>query len=151
MKDKCKIKNLPISLKKRANDPSQKPVFNARKSPFAWRGCVKTWIFHSKHHGKTFHPPLHLGQNLDKFVLITKKFRQIPVISWPPQVLPTCLNANKNLSTETNLQRCRRPASEHDFLRTTNKNCFSSDKPASQFSETYLFFPLHILTCQARA
>ena len=58
MKDKCKIKNLPISSKKRANDPSEKPVFNARKSPFAWRGCVKTWIFHSKHHGKTFHPPL---------------------------------------------------------------------------------------------
>ena len=57
MKDKCKIKNLPIPLKKRANDPSEKPVFEARKPPFAWRGCVKTWIFHSKHHGKTFLPP----------------------------------------------------------------------------------------------
>ena len=57
MKDICKIKNLPISLKKRVNDPSEKPVFNARKPPFPWHGCVKTWIFHSKHHGKTFHPP----------------------------------------------------------------------------------------------
>ena len=34
MKDKCKIKNLPIPLKKRAKDPSEKPVFNARKLPF---------------------------------------------------------------------------------------------------------------------
>ena len=42
--------------------------------------------------------------------------------------------------TETNLQRCRRPASEQDFLRTTNKNCLSCDKPASQFSETYFLF-----------
>ena len=35
MKDKCKIKNLPIPLKKGANDPSEKPVFKARKPPFA--------------------------------------------------------------------------------------------------------------------
>ena len=64
-----------------------------------------------------------------------QKIRQIPVISWPRQVRPTCLDADKNLSTKTNLQKCRRPASEHDFLRTTNKNCFSCSKPVSQFSE----------------
>ena len=39
-------------------------------------------------------PRSHLGPNLDKFVLITKN-RQIPVISWPSQVRPTCLNADK--------------------------------------------------------
>ena len=61
-----------------------------------------------------------------------QKIRQIPVISWPHQVRPTCPDADKNLSAETNLQRRRRPASEHDFLRTTNKNCFSCDKLVSQ-------------------
>ena len=40
----------------------------------------------------------------------------------------TCLDADKNLSTETNLQKCRRPASEHDFLRTTNKSTAVSAK-----------------------
>ena len=36
----------------------------------------------------------------------------------------TCLNTDKNLSTETNFQKCHRPVSEHDFLRTTNKFVF---------------------------
>ena len=74
-----------------------------------------------------------LETKLRQVCLDNQKIRQIPVISWPRQVRPTCLDADKNLSAETNLQRRRRPASEHDFLRTTNKNCFSCDKPVSQF------------------
>ena len=30
MKNKCKIKNLPISLKKRENGPSEKPIFTTQ-------------------------------------------------------------------------------------------------------------------------
>ena len=54
---------------------------------------------------------------------------------------PTCLDADKKLSTETNLQRSRRPASEHDFLRTTNKNCFSCDIPVSHSVKLKSFTP----------
>ena len=53
------------------------------------------------------------------------------------------------------LQRCRRAASEHDFLRTTNKNCFSCDKTCRSIHWTlifvrfttlhFLFQPLHHL------
>ena len=37
---------------------------------------------------------------------------------------PTCLYADKNLSTETNLQRSRSPATNQDLLGKTNKKCF---------------------------
>ena len=84
-----------------------------------------------------------LETKLRQVCLDNQKICQIPVISWPGQVRPTCLNADKNLSAETNLQRRRRPASEHDFLRTTNKNCFSCDKPVSQFCKTWVFFASH--------
>ena len=46
----------------------------------------------------------------------------IPVISWPRQVWPSCLYTDKNLSTETNLQRNCHPASEQDFLPTTKRS-----------------------------
>ena len=77
-----------------------------------------------------------LETKLRQVCLNNQKIRQIPVISWPRQVRPTCLDADKNLSAETNLQRRRRPVSEHDFLRTTNKNYFPCDKPVSQFCKT---------------
>ena len=53
-----------------------------------------------------------------------QKIRQIPVISWPHQVRPTCPDADKNLSAETNLQRRHRPASEHDFCEQQTKIVF---------------------------
>ena len=84
-----------------------------------------------------------LETKLRQVCLDNQKIRQIPVISWPRQVRLTCLEADKNLSAETNLQRCRRPTSEHDFLRTTNKNCFSCDKPVSQFCKLWVFFGSH--------
>ena len=84
-----------------------------------------------------------LETKLRQVCLDNQKIRQIPVISWPRQVRPTCLDGDKNLSAETNLQRRRRPASEHDFLRTTNKNCFSCDKPVSQFCKLWVFFGSH--------
>ena len=75
----------------------------------------------------------HLRQNWVKFVLITEKF-QFPVNSWPRQVRPTCLCADKNLSTETNLQRSRGPATNQDLIGTTNKKCFSWDKVVDRIS-----------------
>ena len=62
-----------------------------------------------------------------------KKY-QIPVNSWPRQVRPTCLCADKNLSTETNLQRSRGPATNQDLIGTTNKKCFSWDKVVDRIS-----------------
>ena len=40
------------------------------------------------------------------------------------------------MSTETNFQRSRRPASEQDVLRTTNIKCLSCDKIVSQFQRS---------------
>ena len=45
-----------------------------------------------------------LETKLKEACLDNQKIRQIPVISWPRQVRPTCLDADKNLSAETNLQ-----------------------------------------------
>ena len=53
------------------------------------------------------------------------------------EVRPTCLYADKNLSTETSLQRSRSPATNQDFLETTNKKCFSWDKIVDQFQKAY--------------
>ena len=63
---------------------------------------------------------------------------------------PTCPYADKNLSTETNLQRSRRPASEQDFLRTTNIKCFSCDKVVSQSQRSleYVLASHFILQCE---
>jgi len=49
---------------------------------------------------------------------------QIPVISWLRQVRPTCPWADKNSSTETNLQRNCCPTLKQDFLWKTNIKCF---------------------------
>ena len=76
----------------------------------------------------------HLRQNWDKFVLIRTKC-QIPVNSWPRQMRPTCLYADKKLPTETNLQRSRRPATNQDLLSTTNKKCFPWHKVVDQFQK----------------
>ena len=62
-----------------------------------------------------------------------KKY-QIPVNSWPRQVQPTCLYADKNLSTEANLQGSRGPATNQDLIGTTNKKCFSWDKVVDRIS-----------------
>ena len=51
---------------------------------------------------------------------------------------PTCLFADKNFSTETNLQRCRCPVLMQDFLRTTNILCFSFNQIVNQFSESWI-------------
>ena len=51
---------------------------------------------------------------------------------------PTCLFADKNFSTETNLPRCRCPVLMQDFLRTTNILCFSFNQIVNQFSESWI-------------
>ena len=50
---------------------------------------------------------------------------------------PTCLYVDINLSTEINLQRSHSPATNQDFLGTTNKKCFSWDKVVDQFQDSF--------------
>ena len=60
---------------------------------------------------------------------------------------PTCLHADKNLSTETNLQRSHSPATNQDFLGTTNKKCFSWDKLSINFKRrTWFAFHYFVAT-----
>ena len=71
----------------------------------------------------------HLRQNWDKFVLITKK---------SVKFLSSVDHAKCELLVSTQTKT---------FCKQKQKNCFSCDKPTSQFSETYIFFcfTFHIL------
>ena len=77
----------------------------------------------------------HLRQKLDKFVLITKK--SIKFLSSVDQAKCDLLVSTwtKSCPWRQIFKGCHCRASEHDFLQTANKNCFSSDKTVSQFSE----------------